>query len=180
MTILVMGGSGSGKSAWAEERACALSAERKYYLAAMQATDPESRERIARHQRQRSGKGFITIEQPAAVQDALKRMEAGESTVLLECISNLTANEMFAGETPLPEEVTAEKVISGIMALKRECRHLVLVSNNVFEDGVLYHRETMAYLRAMGRINQALAELADEAVEVVVGIPIMIKAGQRG
>ena len=103
-------------------------------------------------------------------------MEDGERTALLECISNLTANEMFLGEIPGTEEVITEKIVGGIAVLNRELTHLVIVSNNVFEDGNVYDKTTMAYIRAMGRINQKLAEMADEVVEVVVGIPIVIKA----
>ena len=47
------------------------------------------------------------------------------------------------------------------------------MSNNVFEDGNVYDKTTMAYIRAMGRINQERAEMADEDDEGVVGIPIV-------
>ena len=82
---------------------------------------------------------------------------------------------MFSGEAPATEEVIIEKIVGGIAVLNRELTHLVIVSNNVFEDGNVYDKTTMAYIRAMGRINQKLAEMADEVVEVVVGIPIVIK-----
>ncbi|MGN0154768.1 MAG: bifunctional adenosylcobinamide kinase/adenosylcobinamide-phosphate guanylyltransferase, partial [Lachnospiraceae bacterium] len=93
----------------------------------------------------------------------------------LECISNLAANEMFSGEVPETEEVITEKIVDGIVLLNQEVTHLVIVSNNVFEDGSVYDKTTMAYIRAMGRLNQKLAELADEVVEVVVGIPLVVK-----
>ena len=59
--------------------------------------------------------------------------------------------------------------------IKEELSHLVIVSNNIFEDGKCYDSVTMAYIRAMGRINEQLARLSDEVVEVVVGIPVMVK-----
>lgn len=177
MTTLLIGGSGSGKSACAEEYLLAVSeGKRKYYLAAMQACDKESRARIERHRRMRAGKDFITIEQPVRIQDALARMEDGEKTALLECVSNLTANEMFGADRRRTEAEVAEAVTDGIAILKERLTHLVIVSGNVFEDGRSYDEETMAYIRVMGRINQRLAAMADEVVEVVAGIPIMIKA----
>ena len=51
--------------------------------------------------------------------------------------------------------------------------HLVIVSNNVFEDGILYDQTTMDYIEATGQINGQLARMADEAVEVVAGIPVI-------
>ena len=177
MMTLIIGGSGSGKSAYAEDYTISLSEDRKkYYIATMQIYDEEGKRKVERHRMLRGGKGFSTIEQPIDIGKAAEKMEDGERTALLECISNLTANEMFLGEKPGTEEVITEKIVGGIAVLNRELTHLVIVSNNVFEDGNVYDKTTMAYIRAMGRINQKLAEMADEVVEVVVGIPIVIKA----
>ena len=120
-------------------------------------------------------KGFLTIEQPSEILKALEKMEPGGRVALLECISNLTANEMFSGGKPKPEGQTAECIISGMERLREEVTHLVVVSNNVFEDGVVYEESTMEYIRAMGRINRRLAAMADRVVEVAAGIPVIIK-----
>ena len=174
---LIIGGSGSGKSAYAENYMNSISEDRKkYYIATMQIYDEEGKRKVERHRMLRGGKGFSTIEQPVDIGKAAEKMEAEDRTALLECVSNLTANEMFSGEVPGTEEAITEKIVGGIAVLNRELTHLVIVSNNVFEDGNVYDKTTMAYIRAMGRINQKLAEMADEVVEVVVGIPIVIKA----
>ena len=174
---LIIGGSGSGKSAYAEDYMVSISEDRKkYYIATMQIYDEEGKRKVERHRMLRGGKGFSTIEQPVDIGNAAGKLEDGDKTALLECISNLTANEMFLEEVPGTEEVITEKIVGGIAVLNRELTHLVIVSNNVFEDGNVYDKTTMAYIRAMGRINQKLAEMADEVVEVVVGIPIVIKA----
>ena len=176
---LIIGGSGSGKSAYAEDYMVSISEDRKkYYIATMQIYDEEGKRKVERHRMLRGGKGFSTIEQPVDIGKAAEKMEAEDRTALLECVSNLTANEMFSGEVPGTEEAITEKIVGGIAVLNRELTHLVIVSNNVFEDGNVYDKTTMAYIRAMGRINQKLAEMADEVVEVVVGIPIVVKTKQ--
>ena len=173
---LIIGGSGSGKSAYAEDYMVSISEDRKkYYIATMQIYDEEGKRKVERHRMLRGGKGFSTIEQPVDIGKAAEKMEAEDRTALLECVSNLTANEMFSGEVPGTEEAITEKIVGGIAVLNRELTHLVIVSNDVFEDGNVYDKTTMAYIRAMGHINQKLAEMADEVVEVVVGIPIVIK-----
>ena len=97
MMTLVIGGSGSGKSTYAEKISVELGGQsNKYYLATMKVYDKEIQQKVERHRRLRSGKGFLTIEQPIRIQKALEKMEAGSRIALLECISNLTANEMFA------------------------------------------------------------------------------------
>ncbi|MGN0326187.1 MAG: bifunctional adenosylcobinamide kinase/adenosylcobinamide-phosphate guanylyltransferase [Lachnospiraceae bacterium] len=176
MMTLIIGGSGSGKSAYAEDYMISLSKDKKkYYIATMQIYDEEGEKKIERHRMLRRGKGFSTIEQPVNIGKATEKMVDGEKTALLECISNLTANEMFSEEVPETEEVITEKIVGGIVSLNKKLTHLVIVSNNVFEDGKVYDNATMAYIRAMGQINQKLAEVADEVVEVVVGIPLMVK-----
>ncbi|MCM1145702.1 MAG: bifunctional adenosylcobinamide kinase/adenosylcobinamide-phosphate guanylyltransferase [Clostridium sp.] len=174
MMILIVGGSGSGKSAYAEKTAGEFPGK-KYYLATMQILDEESRRKADRHRELRKDKDFITIEQPVEIQKALAQMAAGEKTVLLECMSNLTANEMFSGEEPRTKEQVVESVIAGIKILQKEITHLVIVSNNVFEDGIIYEETTMEYIEAMGAVNEKIAAMAEQVVEVTTGIPIMLK-----
>ena len=173
--VLVIGGSGSGKSSYAEETAVSLAQSsdmKKYYLATMQIYDEEGQSKVMRHRRLRSDKGFFTIEQPTEIHKAVVKMASGEKTVLLECISNLTANEMFSDRKKQEKEQVVEKIVKGIRMLKKDTTHLIVVSNNVFEDGIVYDKETMEYIEAMGKINQELADMAEQVVEVAAGIPI--------
>ena len=62
MITLVLGGSGSGKSAYAEHLLDGKT--NKYYIATMQVYDAEGEKKVARHRRFRAGKGFVTMEQP--------------------------------------------------------------------------------------------------------------------
>ena len=57
MLALVIGGSGSGKSAWAENLAASLG-EQRLYIATMQPFDEECSRRIARHIEMRREKNF--------------------------------------------------------------------------------------------------------------------------
>ena len=65
MIALVIGGSGSGKSAYAEQMAVKAAGNGSlYYVATMQVYDEEGKKKVERHQKMRAGKGFLTIEQP--------------------------------------------------------------------------------------------------------------------
>ena len=56
--------------------------------------------RILRHRQMRAGKGFETVERYTD----LKGLKLDpDSVVLLECMSNLTANEMFQERVPMKE-----------------------------------------------------------------------------
>ncbi len=177
MMIVISGGNGSGKSAYAEKKILSLrGAEPLYYLATMQIYDGEGRKKVERHRKLRAGKGFVTIEQPLNIGAAAYAVE-GRASVLLECMSNLTANEMFTNAgAGLPEVSQVEAhVMDGVQRLMMGTKHLVIVTNNVFDDGNSYDEGTMRYMETLGRINCRLAELADEVTEVVAGIPVEVK-----
>lgn len=220
MMTLILGGSGSGKSAYAEDYLLRAVADkqkldkrecRKYYIATMQIWDAEMQAKVDRHHRLRQGKGFTTIEQPVALEKALEMMRESENAeqsgnierfavnetiqygnterpetqiqsvaALLECMSNLVANEMYSVEynsmdTQENGLTVTERVLQGVEALKRQADPFVIVTNNVFEDGITYDSSTMEYIETLGRINERLAAEADEVIEVVAGIPQWIK-----
>lgn len=170
MLIVVTGGSGSGKSEFAENLILQLHARPCLYIATMYPFDEECRKRIARHRQMRKDKNFDTLECYTGLQNA---EVAGYETVLLECMSNLTANEMYQEEGA--GEQCVEAVLEGVRRVYRECRHMVIVTNEIFSDGMEYDEETVRYQRFLGSINRRLAELADLVVEVVYSIPVVHK-----
>lgn len=175
MMTLILGGSGSGKSAYAEDYLLrAAGDKKKYYIATMQIRDAEMQAKVDRHHRLRQGKGFRTIEQPTELEQAVLQMEPA-GAVLLECMSNLTANEMFSGEQPVDRQTVITKILQGMEDLRKQADTLVIVTNNVFEDGIIYDDPTMEYIEALGRINERLAAEADEVVEVTAGISQRLK-----
>lgn len=172
MLVLITGGSGSGKSEYAENLAMSLG-EKRIYIATMMALDEEGRRRVRRHQAMREPKGFTTVECPLNLASAADSRALSGAVVLLECMSNLVANEMFSEENPNPSGAgTAEKVLDAVCRIKERCAHLVVVTNEVFSDGTVYDPETERYLKTLGMINVRLASWADRVTEVVCGIGI--------
>ena len=166
MFAMIIGGSASGKSALAERWAASLPLPR-IYLAAMQVLDEESRARVLHHRAMRAGKGFETIEAPTALWNT--DLPAG-ATVLLEDLSNLLANEMFS-----PEGGGSEAALHGVQSLLARCDHLILVTNEVFSGGANYDGETEDYLAELAWLNRTLAAEAGAVVEVVCGLPNVLK-----
>lgn len=174
MLTIIIGGAGSGKSAFAEELVCRLPGQR-LYIATMIAQDPESRKRIERHRQQRAGHGFQTLERGTDLAGAVGADPSGtqipkRANALLEDLSNLLANEMFSPEGGGPDAVR-----KGLRLLSEQCGNLTVVSNEIFSDGVEYEGEMLAYLRNLARLNRELANEADLVVEVVCGMPNVLK-----
>lgn len=170
MLTIVTGGSGSGKSAFAEDKVLAFGEAQRVYIATMHPFDEESHKRIERHRKMRAGKGFETVECYTGLKDV--KLPSG-CVVLLECMSNLVANEMF--EEQGAHEQTVKDIISGIDELVRQAAHVVIVTNEIFSDAVVFDKEMASYLEYLGKINQAVALRADEVMEVVYGIPVYQK-----
>lgn len=200
MMILINGGSSSGKSAFAEtliaeqakkEEVMAEAAGKSMrggarktdmrhrsscYLATMIAWDEECRERIRKHRKMREKKNFMTIECPV---DLLKAEVPARSRCLLECVSNLAANEMYRRDMEDPENGAMERILEGIRMIRKNADFLVVVTNDVSGDQGPYSEETEEYRKLLGRINCALAREADEVYEVICGEPVMVKKKKR-
>lgn len=181
MLHIVTGGSGSGKSEYAERMVTKNTSDCLIYLATMMVWDDEGRERVRRHRSMRAGNGFMTVEQytglssleltpviTPAHQTETGRVE--KPSVLLECMSNLAANEFYSNESH-----AYHNIMEGIARLRLQCRELVIVTNEVFGGGSGYGDETMRYIGLLGKVNCRLGEMADTVTEVVYGLPVRLK-----
>lgn len=185
MMEVVIGGSGSGKSQYGEKRIEKARGNMPgYYIATMRVFGEEERQRVAKHRQQRKGMDFYTIEQEKNLAEVVNKMKQGKGAALLECVPNLVANELF----DLPEEAirdekrTAERtkrILSEIACLNEACTHFVVITGNVFEDGIRYDEMTKNYMQCLSQVNAGLGAMADTVVEVVAGIPIWLK-GEKG
>ncbi|MBR3560866.1 MAG: bifunctional adenosylcobinamide kinase/adenosylcobinamide-phosphate guanylyltransferase [Oscillospiraceae bacterium] len=165
MLTLVVGGAGSGKSAYAEHLIERSDAARRVYLATMEPFGFEARQRIEKHRAMRENKGFVTVER---FTDLSGLTLPPDSAVLLEDMGNLCANELFsphgAGEN------AAEAILRGVACLHAQCRELVIVSNEVFTGGTDYLGESEAYLSLLSYVNRKIAKTAERVCEVSGGI----------
>lgn len=189
MMELVTGGSGSGKSAYAESVICekhrqlcsTVQNAPLYYIADMVPYGRETEKKIEAHRKMRAGKGFVTLEWYVDLPGRILAPDSPDlkgSCVLLECVSNLTANEMYEpGGAQNTGKDPAECIIKGVRMLKERCAHLVVVTNDVFRESVPDSEEMTAYKDNLAAVNRALAKMADRVTEVVFGAPVRIKTG---
>lgn len=202
MLHIVYGGSASGKSSYAESFAMSLQGDgRLLYIATMYPykwntteIDPETMQRIERHRAMRADKGFDTAECYRHVEHIVAKRQ---DVLLLECMSNLLANEMYLeqdsddgglAETMSEVEKTgvgmsetlspvSKKIVQALVNLSTRVQDVVIVTNDVFSDGgsLTYDESTREYVKNLAEINCALARVAETVTEVVCGIPVIVK-----
>ncbi len=172
--IFVSGGARSGKSVFAEECLNNLSGGReKFYVAAMK-NDPKDYEalsRIKRHQQERANKNFITIEREKNFISEIPE----HSNILIESLSTWTSNEMFCDGNINSAELVYEKISYEIELIKKISDNLVIVSDDIFSDGVVYDHYTEQYIFCLGRLHIFAALKSDEAYQIISGLPIKFK-----
>lgn len=176
MLIFVYGGSGSGKSEYAERLVTESSAPERYYVATMEPYGAEGEKRIKRHQALRAGKGFITVEQPVCL-ETLRLPE--HAAVLIEDLSNLLANEIWSAQGRGAAGDPAALICDAVCALAACCERVVVVGNDIFRDSVGGDEELAVYVRLLAECHRRLAAAADRVVEVVCGLAIVQKEGSE-
>ena len=153
----LLGGARSGKSALA----LSLAGDGPVtFVATGTAGDEEMAERIERHRAERPA-GWVTVEEPVALRDAVA---AAEGTVIVDCLSLWVANLFEAGWADA--DVEAEGAAAAQVAAGRRT---IAVSNEVGLGVVPATPLGRRYRDVLGRVNASWAAAAEDAYLVVAG-----------
>lgn len=162
----ILGGAASGKSRIAENLVIS-SGRPRIYLATAQAFDDEMRSKVAVHRAQR-GPDWTTIEEPVEIAPKLTERQA-DQIVLLDCVTLWLTNVILAERD---EEADAAALLE---ALKAAPCPVVVVSNEVGLGIVPDNALSRRFRGAQGRLNQALAAQANLVVNMIAGLPQVLK-----
>ncbi len=168
---LVLGGARSGKSAFAEKLVAATGGT-VVYVATAAAGDGEMADRIARHRAARDPR-WRTIEEPLDLAATLRREAEGNAAILVDCLTLWLSNLIGAGRDVA--EATSD-LADCLSAMKSP---VVLVSNEVGEGIVPANALSRGFRDDHGRLNQAVADVADQVVLMVAGQPLLVKPATR-
>ena len=167
-TTLVLGGTRSGKTAYAQAQALAAAGGRTTptMIATAQALDDEMTDRIARHRHDR-GDGWRTLEAPLDLVAVLEGLSASDVAVV-DCLTLWLSNLMG-------EDRDIEAETSALARAVARCpAALWLVSNEVGWGIVPDNALARQFRDHAGRLHQRLAAEADGVVLVVAGLPLRL------
>ena len=180
MKVFISGGCKNGKSFYAQHYALQLVKKQKtgflYYIATMKPVDREDDDRIARHRLERAGLGFSTIERYLDIEKILDICEH-HSSFLLDSLTALLANEMFLADGRVNEHA-ANKISGELLRVMDAVNNIVIVSDYIYGDGLVYDPLTEKYRRSLAYIDRSAAANSDIVLEIAYTNAIVHKGGE--
>lgn len=166
----VLGGARSGKSAHAEGLAEAAG-NAPVYIATAEIFDSEMESRIALH-RERRGPHWQLVEAPIALPEAITAADKDGGVLLIDCLSVWITNILV-------HEHDTDAATEALVSALSSCRGTVILVASETGLGIVPENKLSRRFRdANGRLNQAVAALADEVFFVAAGIALRIKPQQ--
>ncbi len=175
--VLVTGGCRSGKSAFGLDYAeREQPSGNRFFIATCPVLDDEMRRRIDRHQAERAGRGWAVREEEVDVAAAI-RAAPGGAAVLVDCLTLWVNNVMHHRPTgtDVGEDDITELAKGFIVAAREHRGTTVFVSNEVGLGVVPENALARRFRDLAGRVNQTVAQAADEVYFMVAGLSMRMK-----
>ncbi|MBI5519818.1 MAG: bifunctional adenosylcobinamide kinase/adenosylcobinamide-phosphate guanylyltransferase [Desulfovibrio sp.] len=174
MITFVTGGNKSGKSDYALGLLESLPGP-AVFMATGKAQDLAFREQISDH-RVRRDPALPVVEAGRDLPHALGMAREEYKAVLVDSLDFWLYLCMREGRA----DEFAAALLDTLKTLKGGGTHVILVSCEIGLSPLPASSETRAFLKKLGRLNQAVAALSDEAYLVVAGLPLALKKAEHG
>ena len=166
--VFITGGTRSGKSWFALEGASKIPGRHAFIATAMP-VDDEMKLRIEKHREDRRD-GWDTYEEPVQITRVIREIEGKYGAIIVDCLTLWLSNILLDG---VDVEAEIEDLVSN---LRKFSESSVFIVSNEVGMGIVPENELARKFRDMaGRLNQRVAEIADEVFITVAGIPVKIK-----
>ncbi|NUF30210.1 bifunctional adenosylcobinamide kinase/adenosylcobinamide-phosphate guanylyltransferase [Acinetobacter oleivorans] len=169
MLQLILGGARSGKSRLAEQTAINTQLA-VTYVATAQALDPEMQSRIEHHQNQRPAHWSL-VEEPLYLANALQKIDRPNQIILVDCLTLWLTNLLLLDDQSV-QQLECEQLLKVLPTLESE---IILVSNETGLGVVPLGEISRRFVDEVGRLHQALGQIADKVVFCVAGFPMILK-----
>lgn len=198
--IYITGGAKSGKSKFSENLLLSLNngKQKNIYLATSIVFDEEMQTKVELHKERRQDK-WVTVEgykdfyeclENTFVEEKSQEKEKSEkkgsrNNILVDCLTNMISNIIFENtdidwDSPTKEQMKecdrmVKKQVEELLNVSSEFENMIIVSNEL-GMGIVPSYPLGRYFREIaGKMNQLVAEKADEVYFVISGIPMKIK-----
>ncbi len=174
-TILVLGGSRSGKSRLAARLAGERPPVTFLATATVDPADSEMSARVARHRAERPA-GWTTCAVPRDLEAVLPGLVARGGSVLIDCVTLWLSNLMLGlGGAPALEDPAILSAIGRALAAARGEARIIWVSNEVGAGVVPSNALARRFADLQGLANQQIAAACDAVHLCVAGLSLRLK-----
>lgn len=170
MIQLILGGARSGKSRYAEQLAVTTQ-QPVLYIATATASDDEMAARIAHHRQHRPTEWQV-CECPLDLIATLKKESQKSQTILVDCLTLWLNNQLFH----FPNQDFSLLFDSLIESSEAATSDIIFVANEVGLGIIPLGKISRTFVDEAGRLNQRLAQIADQVFFIAAGLPLQLKA----
>ncbi len=187
---LILGGQKSGKSRRSEFLAKDWLLQSPNHKAVLIATaqpwDEEMRQRIARHKQDRAERvpGLMTVEEPLQLAQTIQRLSQSDTLLVVDCLTLWLTNLLMPADArnaeklplnmPLAIDIIAYTAMLSI-AISESTSPVVIVSNEIGLGVIPMGRGVRAFVDALGKLNQDIAQVCDKVTLMAAGLPLSLK-----
>lgn len=191
---LILGGQKSGKSRRAEFLARDWLLQSPHHKAVLIATaqpwDEEMQQRIARHQRDRAERVpcLITVEEPLQLAQTIQRLSQPDTLLVVDCLTLWLTNLLMPADVEGAKNALSNRPVAvdfnactamlsiAINDAKNAAKGpIVIVSNEIGLGVIPMGREVRAFVDALGKLNQDIAQVCDKVTLMAAGLPLSLK-----
>ncbi len=170
---LILGGARSGKSAFAEKLALE-SGLPVTYIATAQVYDAEFGQRVDHHKLRRPAH-WKTVEQSFNLGETLKTYAKAGECVIVDCLT-LWLAQCICPDCDRPQNLDWQSERHALLETIPTLKGTVLFVSNEVGMGIVPLGEiNRQFQDEQGRLNQAIAQLADKVSFVAAGLPLTLK-----
>jgi adenosylcobinamide kinase / adenosylcobinamide-phosphate guanylyltransferase len=173
--VLVLGGVRSGKSRFGQDLAWELAGDDVLFVATAESRDDEMARRIEKHRQDRPA-GWLTLEQPLGVGEAIASKLPCRSLILLDCLTLLVSNVLLQhyDDFTAAEALMRNEIANLIEAVQLRGATLVVVSGEVGMGVVPESSLGRQFRDLLGWANQSLARHSAATYLMVAGMPVNV------
>jgi adenosylcobinamide kinase / adenosylcobinamide-phosphate guanylyltransferase len=187
---LILGGQKSGKSRRAELLAKDWLLQSPRHKAVLIATaqpwDEEMQQRIARHKQDRAERvpGLTTVEEPLQLAQTIARLSEPNTLLVVDCLTLWLTNllmpaviesiENKPSNNPIADDFVNYTAMLSV-AVSKSTGPVVIVSNEIGLGVIPMGREVRAFVDALGKLNQDIAQVCDKVTLMAAGLPLGLK-----
>ncbi|WP_139959482.1 bifunctional adenosylcobinamide kinase/adenosylcobinamide-phosphate guanylyltransferase [Flavicella sediminum] len=167
MIYYITGGERSGKSSYAQKLAEDLS-DKPFYLATSRIWDQDFQKRVDRHVSDRDER-WTTIEE----EKNISKVVPNGAVVVIDCVTLWLTN--FYVDTKYDVQESLRLAKAEIEELRKIEATIIIISNEIGMGIHSEHESGRKFTELQGWTNQAIAKIADKAIFMVSGLPMVLK-----